>query len=149
MPRSNDPRKFLTSEETTQVDAAIEEAETTSSAELKLVIARHCWGSIKRKAAMLFHQHGLDQTEQRNCVLVLLVTTNREFVIYGDQGIHDKVGQEFWDDVRDVVVERFKGGEFGEGLASGIRRIGEKLAEHFPYHADDVDEIPDEVGFEN
>ncbi|MBM4037255.1 MAG: TPM domain-containing protein [Planctomycetes bacterium] len=148
MKRSTSPDRFLTHAERVQAEAAVAEAEVRTSAEVKLVIARHCWSGIKAKAAAVFHKLGLDKTAERNAVLVLLVTTNREFLIYGDEGIHQKVGQSFWDDVRDVMAGHFREGRFGEGLAEGIRRIGGKLADHFPDRAEDKNELPDEVAFE-
>jgi len=79
----------------------------------------------------------------------MLVLANHEFLIYGDEGIHEKVGQNFWDDVRDSMLEEFKEDKFGEGLCKGIERIGEKLAQFFPYQAGDKDEISDEVAYED
>ncbi len=148
MGRSNDPARFLEPGEKEQAEAAIQAAEQQTSAEIKLMIVRHCWGSIEQKCTSLFARHGLHKTAERNCVMVLLATTNREFCIFGDEGIHAKVGQTFWDDVRDVMAAEFGEGRFGTGLAAGIERIGEKLAEHFPHRTDDVDEISNEVGYD-
>lgn len=149
MNRSNNPKKFLTEKETELVANAIKEAETQTSAEIKLVIARHCWADIKRKAAHIFKKSGLDKTKQRNCVLILLITTNREFLIYGDQGIHEKVGQDFWEDTTVQMTNKFKAGAFGDGICEGIKVIGNKLAYYFPYQAGDKNEISDEVAYED
>lgn len=148
MKRSTDPKKFLTLEESQQLAAAIEEAERQTSGEIKVLLVRHCWDDIRAKAARMFRKLNLEDTEQRNCVLVMLVLANREFLIHGDQGIHEKVGQEFWDDARNLMRASFAQGKFGEGLCEGVRRIGEKLAEFFPCQADDKDEISDEVAHE-
>lgn len=147
MLRSTNPRKFLTPEELAQVESAIGKAERETSAEIKLAIVRHCWTSIWAKAAGVFRKLGLHKTAERNCVLILLVTTNREFLIYGDKGIHEKVGQPFWDDVRNVMAGRFAEGRFSVGLEEGIGRIGAKLARHFPHPKDDRNEIPDNVAY--
>ena len=149
MERSANPQGFLTEQESDQVKAAIAEAERQTSAEVKLAIVRHCWTDIRMKAASVFRKMGLDKTAERNCALILLVTTNREFLIYGDEGIHEKVGQDFWDDVRDAMASQFAEDRFGQGLSEGIRRIGEKLAHYFPRRKDDKDEISDDVAYEN
>ena len=149
MSRSTDPRNFLTAEETQRLDSAVKEAEKQTSGEIKVVLTRHCWTDILTKAAQIFQKHGLDKTERRNCAMIMLVLANREFLIYGDEGIHGKVGQHFWDDVRDAMLDKFKEDEFGEGLCVGVQRIGEKLAQFFPYQADDNDEISDEVAHED
>ena len=145
MVRPTNPRKFLADAERTAVNAAVSEAERMTSAELKVVLTRHCWGDLKAKACHVFKELGLDKTEKRNCVLVLLVVANREFLIYGDEGIHAQVGQGFWDDVCEQMREAFGRDEFGEGIATGVRRIGEKLSQYFPHEREDVDEISNEI----
>ncbi|MFW6158172.1 MAG: TPM domain-containing protein [Planctomycetota bacterium] len=148
MERPKNPDQFLTGDEAEQVEAAIARAERRTSAEIKLIIARYCWMGLEKKAAMLFKKHGLDQTEQRNCVLILLVTTERKFLIYGDEGIDEKVGQTFWEDVRDVMGAAFRDDRFGDGLAEGVGLIGDKLAEYFPYDEADRNEISDGVAYD-
>ncbi|RJP18142.1 MAG: TPM domain-containing protein [Candidatus Abyssobacteria bacterium SURF_5] len=145
MRRSTNPSKFLTPAESRQVTAAVEQAEKFTSGEIKVTLARHCWISIESKASRLFNKLNLDRTRHRNCVMILLVLTNHEFHIHGDQGIHERVGQEFWDDVRDRMSVCFKEDRFGDGLAEGVRLIGEKLAQFFPPLADDTDEISNHI----
>jgi uncharacterized membrane protein len=43
----------------------------------------------------------------------------------------------------------FKEGRFAEGLEQGIQRCGEKLKVYFPYQSDDINEIPDEISYED
>jgi uncharacterized membrane protein len=148
MARSTNPRRFFGEAETTAIGAAIKDAERKTSAEVKVVLARHCWGSIKRKARKIFGELGLDRTEQRNCVLLLLIVSNREFLIYGDQGIHEKVGQGFWDDVCRQMLDAFRQNQFADGICQGVRLVGEKLAQHFPHQRDDVNEISNEIVYQ-
>jgi uncharacterized membrane protein len=145
MARSTNPKKFLSEAESARINSAIKDAESKTSGEIKLVMARHCWGKIETKAAKIFKELGLDKTKERNCVLILFIVTNREFLIHGDQGIHEKVGQGFWDDIRDKMVAVFKQDEFGEGISQGICLIGERLSQYFPYQRDDIDEISNEI----
>ena len=147
--RPNKPKKFLSKQELTRVTAKIAGAEQMTSAEIKVVILRQCWTDLRKKTRKIFKKHKLDKTAEHNCVLIVLVTTNREFLIYGDEGIHEKVGQHFWDEVRNAMIEKFKENEFGEGLCVGIHLVGQKLAPLFPYREGDVDEISNEVVFEN
>ena len=141
-------KKLLSPEESAALALTIEETECRTSAEIKVVIIRRCLGDLRDKAMRTFHKLGLDETEQRNCVMIMLATAAREFLIFGDEGIHEKVGQGFWDEVRDRMGELFRQGRFGEGLCEGVRMAGEKLAEHFPARAVEVDEISDEVAYE-
>ena len=145
MARSTNPKKFLSEAESAKINSAIKDAESKTSGEIKLVMARHCWGKMEAKAAKIFRELGLDKTKEHNCVLILFIVTNREFLIHGDQGIHERVGQEFWDDIRDKMEAAFKQDEFGDGIIRGVCLIGEKLSRYFPYQRDDIDEISDEI----
>ena len=149
MARSTNPRKFLSEAESARINSAIKEAESKTSGEIKVVIARHCWGKLEAKAAKIFRELGLHKTKERNCILILFIVTNREFLIHGDQGIHEKVGQVFWDDIRDQMVAAFKQDEFGEGISQGVCHIGERLSEYFPYQRDDTDEISNKIVYKN
>ncbi len=143
--RPSRAENFLSREEKDQVETAIKEAEQKTSAEIKLVLVSHCWGSIWDKAGSIFRKRGLKATQERNAVLILLVTTNRELLIYGDEGIHQKAGQSLWDDVREQMLAEFRKDDFVAGLTLGVERIGQKLEEFFPPRPDDINEIPDGV----
>jgi uncharacterized membrane protein len=146
--RLEDRVGFLSSEAEVDLADAIREAECHTSAEIKVVIVRYCWGSIEDKAASIFHKQGLDKTAERNAVMIMVVTANRQFLIHGDEGIHSKAGQGFWDDVAAPMAERFAEGKPGLGLCEAVRTIGDKLAEHFPQRGNDVNELADEVAYE-
>jgi uncharacterized membrane protein len=145
MGRPTNPRRFLSDTETAAIRAAIQDAEQSTSAEVKVVLARHCWGNLKSKARKVFRELGLDRTKQHNAVLLLLIVSNREFLVYGDEGIHEKVGQGFWDDVCRQMCDAFGQERFAEGVCQAVHLIGEKLATYFPHQWDDVDEISNEI----
>lgn len=149
MTRNKNPEKFLSKREREAVFAAISDAEERTSAEIKLILVRHCWDDITRKAKALFRKFKLYKTRERNAVLIMLVTTNKEFVIYGDRGIHEKVGDGFWQNTVAVMARKFKEDAFQEGLMDGISMIGEKLAVSFPRKPKDKNEVPNDVEFDN
>ena len=99
--RNSNPHTFLTAEEAAHIESVIHEVESQTSAQIKVVLARHSWLGLRRKARILFERFGLNRTAQRNCVLVLLITSDRQFLVYGDRAIHHCVGTEFWRSVRD------------------------------------------------
>jgi uncharacterized membrane protein len=146
--RSRNPRQFFSDEERSAIEQAIARAESGTSTEFKLVITRHCWGDLREKAVRVFHKLRLDQTVEHNAVLILLVTANRELAVYGDRGIHAHVGEKFWFDVRDEMLDAMRDGQVAEGLCAGIERIGGQLAEFFPYRESDINEIPDDVAYD-
>lgn len=146
--RSTKPAAFFTAEEQAQIVRAIEGAERETSAELKLVVVRRCGRNIGRKAESVFRKYRLDETAEHNAVLILLAPASRQFLIYGDEGIHEKVGQSFWDDVRELMQAHFQKDAFGEGLEAGIGRIGEKLKTYFPCTKEDINEIDNGVAYD-
>lgn len=131
-----------------QVLEAIRAAERASSGEIRVSIASFFWGDIEKTARKAFVRLGMDQTAERNGVLIFLVPSRRRFTVLGDEGIHAKVGQDFWDDLAVRLSDHFKRSEFTEGLVLGISMIGARLAEHFPGKGDaDRNELPDDVDF--
>ncbi|MEZ5196516.1 MAG: TPM domain-containing protein [Bacteroidales bacterium] len=89
----------------------------------------------------------MHETEQRNGVLFYLALKNRKFAILGDVGINSVVPDNFWDDIRDKMLDHFRENEFVDGLIEGIMMAGQQLKEHFPYQRDDVNELPDDISF--
>lgn len=127
-----------------QVETAIRNAEQNTSGEIVVVVLNYCWTDIHDKARFLFLRHGLHKTQERNAVMILLVAVDREFLVYGDQGINEKVEVDFWLKVRDLMQQGFRTGGIVEGLCNGIACIGQQLAIHFPNQSND-NELPDGV----
>jgi uncharacterized membrane protein len=80
-------------------------------------------------------------------VLFYLALKDHKFAILGDAGINSKVPEHFWEDIRDYMTGEFKKGNLALGLAEGIRRAGEQLRTHFPYRANDRNELSDDISF--
>ena len=139
----------LPKEATDRISAAVAAAEQRTSAEMKVVVSRHCWIDIREKAKSLFYKHELHKTKDRSAVMILVVLVNREFLVYGDRRIHEKVEEGFWLKVRDTMQEKFRDGELLEGLCMGVEQVGEQLARYFPWAEGDVNEVSDEVVHED
>jgi uncharacterized membrane protein len=88
-------------------------------------------------------------TERRNGVLFYLAVRNKEFAIIGDGGINEKVPENFWDKAKNILQKHFRSGKYTEGLVEGILMAGKQLKEHFPHKRDDVNELPDEISFDD
>lgn len=144
-----DTEGFLSQSDERRVEAAIAAAERATTAEMKIVVLRWCWSDLARKAIEVFHRLGLDRTKAHNCVLILIVRSNREFIIYGDRGITARVGFDYWFDVRDVMAGHFREGRIVEGLCEAIGMIGEKLVEHYPTQGENPNEIDDAIVHES
>jgi uncharacterized membrane protein len=129
-----------------RIRRAIEEAEHKTSGEIVVSVAPFFLGNVQRAADRAFDRLGISHTRERNGVLFFLVPWRRQFVVLGDEGIHQKVGQEFWEMLVQAVSRRFKEGDLTGGLVNGIDEVGRRLAVHFPYDPErDVNELPDEI----
>ena len=142
-------RRILNKEEDRRVVEAIKQAELNTSGEIKVHIENHCRESVEQRSLFIFNHLKLNKTQQRNGVLIYLAAKDRSFAILGDEGINKVVEEDFWNDIRDLMAAAFKEGRFAEGLEQGIQRCGEKLKAYFPYQSDDINEIPDEISYED
>ncbi len=130
------------------VRQAIADAEARTSGEIRVSVSTFFFGNVRRTAERAFERMGMTATAQRNSVLIFVVPSRRTFVVLGDEGIHAKVGQEFWDAVAAAMSARFKAGDFTGGLVLGITEAGRQLAEHFPHQGErDRNELADEVDY--
>jgi putative membrane protein len=96
-------------------------------------------------AFMQFYASGLFRTRESNGVEIYLSFFEREVVVIGDRGIHEKMGTVHWQKIRDIIIQGMKNGEMSEGICRAIEECGRALAEHFPHRPDDVNELPDQV----
>ena len=142
-------RKILNNEEDRRVVEAIQQAERNTSGQIKVHIENFCHINVERRSLMVFKHLKMNKTKQRNGVLIYLAVKDHKFAILGDEGINKVVGDDFWNDVKDLMMSHFKEGRFAEGLEQGIQRCGEKLKAYFPHQNDNTNEIPDEISYEN
>ena len=140
---------ILNREEDRRVVEAIKQAELNTSGEIKVHIENRCKGDVEERSLVVFNKLKLNETKLRNGVLIYLAVRDHKFAILGDEGINNVVGQGFWNDVKDLMLSHFKENRFADGLEQGIQRCGEKLKTYFPYQSDDINEIPDEISYEN
>ena len=138
---------FFSKEEQILIKQAIEEAETNTSGEIRIHIENKCPGDVMDRAAFLFAKLDMHKTQLRNGVLFYLAIHDRKFAILGDAGINAKVPKSFWNQTNEETLGYFKQGEFAKGLSEGIKMAGQQLKTHFPYQADDVNELSDDISF--
>jgi uncharacterized membrane protein len=132
-----------------RIEDAIRAAELRTSGEICVSVSRLFWGNVESAAKKAFDRMGVTRTRERNGVLFFVVPSRRKFVVLGDAGIHEKVGQQFWTSVVSVVTDKFRSSQFTEGLVKGIEAVGEQLATHFPYDAaSDKNELSNDVDFD-
>ncbi|MCW3461813.1 TPM domain-containing protein [Chitinophaga nivalis] len=128
---------------------AIRIAERLTSGEIRLFVENHCtYVDPIERAKEAFLSLNMEKTKQRNGVLVYVAIKDRQFAILGDQGIHEKVGDDFWLKEATLLRSHFQGGQIIEGIEACIQEIGISLRTHFPHEAgSDENELPDDIVF--
>jgi uncharacterized membrane protein len=138
---------FFSKEEQELIRAAVKEAETRTSGEIRVHIDNRCREDVLDRAAWWFSRLRMQETEKRNGVLFYLAVKHQKFAIIGDSGINAVTPDDFWDQIKEKMQEHFREGAYAEGLRKGILMAGDALKEHFPHQADDVNELPDDISF--
>ena len=141
--------EFFSEEEKAQLVAAIQQAEQQTSGEVRLFIESRCrFMDALDRAREIFFQLKMHETEFRNATLIYVAVKDHQVAIFGDEGIHQKVGSHYWEDeVKKMLIE-FRQQHLADGLCQVITDIGEALQQYFPYNrTTDKNELPDEIVF--
>ena len=141
--------QFFSAEEQKEIVSAIWSAEKHTSGEIRLFVENKCrFVDPIDRAYEVFGGLQMEKTRLRNAVLVYIAVKHRQLAIYGDVGIHEKLGQEFWDKEVGHVLRSFNKESYAKCLIATIGALGDALSEKFPYDADtDKNELPDELVF--
>jgi uncharacterized membrane protein len=141
------PHAFLNQIPSGEIEAAIAAAEKNTSGEIRVFVTHHECTDPVAAATRQFAELGMEQTKQRNAVLLFVAPASQTFAIVGDDGVHAKCGAAFWDSVRDEMAGYFKKREYLQAIVHGIGRAGALLAKHFPPEAghDAGNELADKV----
>ena len=136
-------------EQQQEIVSAIQAAERCTSGEIRVFVERHCrYVSPLDRAIEIFRRLGMEKTDARNGVLVYVALKDRQMALFGDKGIHEKVGVAFWNQQVKTILSHFNNANYSRGIATVVGEIGQALQLHFPYDPDtDRNELPDDIVF--
>jgi uncharacterized membrane protein len=139
---------YFTKDEEERMVQAIRFAEKQTSGEIRLFIESRCkFINPVDRAIELFSELKMYNTQDRNGVIIYIAMKDRQLAIYGDEGIHKRLGQEFWLNEVNKIIEEFHEQHFLDGILKIIADIGEALKTHFPYDKADNNELEDGIVF--
>lgn len=141
------PSQFFNEEQKKLITDAIKEAELDTSGEIRVHIESDCKKDVLDRASYIFEKLAIHKTELRNGVLFYLSINDKKFAILGDAGINAVTPDNFWEEIKETVINHFKNNEFDIGLSTGIKMAGQALKKYFPHQKDDVNELSDEISF--
>jgi len=142
-------KPFFSEEESSLIIEAIRFSEKRTSGEIRVFIESRCrYVDAIDRAVELFFKLEMERTEDRNAVLIYLAMKDHQLAIFGDEHIHKKVGNEYWNTAVRKMISDFDKENFANGIRQCVTDVGEALHFHFPYNNDtDKNELPDDIVF--
>lgn len=142
-------RAFFNQSEQNDIVAAIQAAEKKTSGEIRVYFESRCkYVNALDRAAEIFYGLKMNETGEKNAVLVYLAIKDHQLAIFADEGIHKKTGKNFWKEQVQLMLIHFNKENYAKGIEEVVHKIGEALQEHFPYLAHtDRNELPDDIIF--
>ncbi len=139
-------KEFLSKLDHDRIIEAIRGAESKTSGEIRVYIQR---GKFETDPVLLaqkkFQRLGMYKTRERNAVLIFVAPRAHKFAVVGDQAIHEKCGEQFWQHIVDGMQVHFQNEKFSHALTEAINEVGKVLATHFPRTSANTNELPDEI----
>jgi uncharacterized membrane protein len=139
-------KEFLSKLDHDRIIEAIRGAESKTSGEIRVYIQR---GKFETDPVLLaqkkFQRLGMYKTRERNAVLIFVAPRAHKFAVVGDQAIHERCGEQFWQQVVDGMRVHFQNEKFSHALIEAVNEVGKVLAAHFPRTSANANELPDEI----
>ena len=138
---------FLTDQQMASLVKAIQTAEDHSTGEIRIHIDSNTEGNNAEIAFEVFKRLCKDKTVEKNAVLFHVNFEQKYLTIIGDEGIHEKVHQNFWEKMHDEITAEFSRGNFHEGLRKALLETGLELKKYFPIAGENPNELSNEITF--
>lgn len=100
---------------------------------------------VRARAVTCFKVGAERRTHGRTGILIYLSMREHRAEIVADASIAAKVSPEVWGEAMAAMLTEIRAGRIGDGMVAAVERVGAVLAEHFPRHENDVNELPDRL----
>jgi uncharacterized membrane protein len=144
-------KQFFTPEEKKLIVEAVQYAEKRTSGEIRVFVESRCkYVDAIDRAADIFFGLKMENTKDRNAVLLYVAMKDRQLAVFADEGIHKKLGQEYWNNEIKLLISNFNRNDYAAGIRQCVTDIGEALYSNFPFDNNtDKNELPDDIVFGN
>lgn len=142
-------KEFFSAKEKQRIVEAIQKAEQRTSGEVRVFVESRCrYVDAIDRAMELFFQLQMEKTGERNGTIVYVAVKDKQAAVFGDEGIHQKLGQHYWEEEVNKMMVSFRQANLAEGIVQCVTDIGDALYQNFPYdHKTDKNELPDDIVF--
>jgi uncharacterized membrane protein len=139
-------KDFLGKLDHDRIVGAVKAAEAKTSGQIRVYVQRgELDGDAIDYAQKRFQKLGMQATDERNAVLIFVAPRARKFAVIGDEGVHQKCGDGFWEQLIEKMRAHFRNENFTDALVEAIEETGQLLARHFPKTSESSNELPDEI----
>jgi uncharacterized membrane protein len=135
--------------EVQKIVEAIRKAELLTSGEIRVYIAKHCKEDALEKASKVFQKLKMHNTALRNAVLIFVCSADHKAAIIGDKGINNIIKADFWDNTLNELITYCSKDLITEGICKAVDKVGNLIKQKYPYQEGDINELENEVIFEN
>src|SRR5689334_5157565 len=139
------PDELIAKLDDARIAEAISAAESKSTGEIRVCVSQRRRDDPLAAARERFRKLHMDRTRRRNAVLIYFAPRTQRFAVYGDIGVHEKCGGEFWQGLVEAMRPRLQAGQFTEAILVAVEQVGELLARHFPPEGSDANELSNRV----
>jgi uncharacterized membrane protein len=142
-------RVFFSAVDNKQIVDAIQLAEKETSGEIRIYVeGKNPYVDTLERAKEIFFQLKMENTQERNAVLLYIAMDHHQLALFADEGIYKRVGATYWDSAVKEMISFFTRDNISNGIEKCVQHIGETLKIEFPYKADtDKNELPDDIVF--
>lgn len=139
---------LFSKEEIEAITEVIRQCEAETSGEIRLFIERRCaYMDPIDRAKELFLSLQMQQTVNRNGVLIYIAFVDHDFAILGDRNIYQAAPPAFWQAESKALSAAFHRKDYRAGITHCIQQVGNLLSKHFPPHHEAKNELPDDIIF--
>lgn len=127
---------------------AIVRAERATSAEIRVHVSESWFERDPlAHARKIFYQLGMNQTRNRNAVLLYVNLRRHRFAIFGDEGVHERLGDSVWRKIAGTLHDDLQGTHPERAIGQCVDLLGVVLGQLYPHvgGAENADELPNQV----
>lgn len=127
------------------IKKALDKAEQSTSAEIRVHVDRHCKLDPMNRAVQIFQWLKMHKTKLRNGVLIYIAVEDKKMAIIGDIGINQHLTSSFWESTKTTMISHFQQDSLTKGILVGIEKVAEAVQPFFAASSVYVNELPNEV----